>query len=243
MILGELTDGWVYSDTGHDHDHMHQNRRITRLMTRILKTFGVVVEGFPTLHHLRLAYLHVQLLADRYLELNMSHTNRVVNAAFEIVSLLQRKDAESVSPLTHHWAALTAMTLVECMERMGNRESIMALHDLQERISTGQLRSLESGQIEATAWDNAISTYITKKLEQRSAQGPDHDNGRGGLEHLADAAVSKSKSVQDGQAGDEAANPQAASVGVVIGDATEPYDWEEGIVGGYLIALQEKLRR
>ena len=240
MILGDLTNGWLYSEPGVD---TPQSRDITRMMRRTLNTFSLVVEAFPTLHHLRLAYLHVQLLADRYLERNISHASRIVKGAIEIASLLRRNDTEAVSPLTHHWAALAAITLVECVERMGHRESIVALHELLSCVSSGQLRSLESAQADATAWDKVISAFITKRIEQRGAQGPEHDTGRGGLEHLADAAVSKSKTAKDAKPGDDAGSADATSGDMASVKIAEPFDWEAGIAGGYLNVLKEGLAR
>lgn len=240
MIMGDLTNGWLYSEPGVD---TPQSRHITRLTRRTLNTFSLVVEAFPTLHHLRLAYLHVQLLADRYLERNISHTSKIVKGAVEIGSLLRRNDRESMSPLTHHWAALAVITLVECVERTGHRESIVALHELRSCVSSGQLRSLESAQADATVWDKVISAFITRRIEQRGPQGPDHDTGRGGLEHLADAAVSKSKTANDGKPGDDAGSADATSGDMASAKVAEPFDWEAGIAGGYLNALKEGLTR
>ena len=240
MILGDLTDGWLYSESGVD---TPQRRQITRMMRRTLNTFSLVIEAFPTLHHLRLAYLHVQLLADRYLERNISHASRIVKGAVEIASLLRRNNTEAVSPLTHHWAALAAITLVECVERIGHRESIVALHDLRSCVSSGQLRSLESAQADATAWDKIINAFISKRIEQRGSQGSDHDTGRGGLEHLADAAVSKSQTANDGKPSEDAGSADVTSGDMGSAKIAEPFDWEAGIAGGYLNALREGLTR
>lgn len=240
MVLGDLTNGWLYSDSVPD---TSQSCHITRMMRRTLNTFSLVIEAFPTLHHLRLAYLHVQLLADRYLERNISHASKIVKGAVEIVSLLRRNNTEAVSPLTHHWAALAAITLVECMEKLGHRESIVALHELRSCVSSGQLRSLASAQADATAWDKVISAFISKRVEQRGPQGSEHDTGRGGLEHLADAAVSKSQTANDGKPGDDAGNADATSGDMSNAKVAEPFDWEAGIAGGYLNALKEGLTR
>ena len=240
MILGDLTDGWLYSDSGVD---TSQSRQITRMMRRTLNTFSLVIEALPTLHHLRLAYLHVQLLVDRYLERNISHASRIVKGAVEIASLLRRNNTEAVSPLTHHWAALAAITLVESVERTGHRESIVALHELRSCVSSGQLRSLESAQTDATAWDKVISAFISKRIEQRGPQGSDHETSRGGLEHLADAAVSKSQTANDGKPSDDAGSADATSGDMGSAKVAEPFDWEAGIAGGYLNALKEGLSR
>ena len=240
MVLGDLTDGWLYSESGVD---TPQSRQITRMMRRTLNTFSLVIEALPTMHHLRLAYLHVQLLADRYLERNISHASRIVKGAVEIASLLRRNNTEAVSPLTHHWAALAAITLVESVERTGHRESIVALHELRNCVSSGQLRSLESAQADATAWDKVISAFISKRIEQRGPQGTDHETSRGGLEHLADAAVSKSQTANDGKPSDDAGNADATSGDMGSAKVAEPFDWEAGIAGGYLNAVKEGLSR
>ena len=143
---------------------------------------------FPTLPQLHLAYLHVQLLADIQLEDSFASAQNVIEGARTIVTLIGQSNPPSICPLTHHWVALAAITLAEHVEKSKDGESTTAvLRELRDKLSSTQIRHPFSQNGDAPAWDRVISAFLTTKL------GPENDNDRGGLEHLADAAVGKSK--------------------------------------------------
>lgn len=131
----------------------------------------------PEIH---LAYLYLQLLADRHSEGQLAKVNSIINGAFHIVTLLKDKKGVYSSVLIHHVIALTAVTLGEVADRQTNSGATAALHDLRAGLDTALFR-LGKGK---TPWDVAISSFISNKL--------DNDAGdRGGLGQLADAAVGK----------------------------------------------------
>ena len=147
-----------------------------------------VMTDFPTLSQLHLAYLHVQLLADIQLEDSFANAQNVIEGARTIVALIGQSNPPDICPLTHHWAALAAITLAEHVEQSKDGEpTTAALRELRDKLSSTQIRHPFSQNGDAPAWDRVISAFLTTKL------GPGNDNDRGGLEHLADAAVGKSK--------------------------------------------------
>lgn len=166
---------------------------------------------FGTLKHVHLAYLHVKLLSDRHLETNISNTKAIMSGAFKTISLLAT-DQNRASPLTHHFAALATITLAEVIDRdpqpIGD-----ALQLLQSNLENGQVQYPYGVANNRPAWSTAISAFISKKAG--SAIG-----GRGGLQHLADAAVG----VDGGHAGED------------VGKKLEgqPIDWTAMTIEGYL---------
>ena len=135
--------------------------------------------SFSILRHVHLAYLHVKLLSDRHLEIKANNTKEIMVNAFKIVGLLAT-DQNRASPLTHHFAALTAITLAEVKEHdpqsIGN-----ALKLLQSNLENGLVQYPYGVASSRPAWSAAISSFISIKSGSNSE--------RGGLQHLADAAV------------------------------------------------------
>ena len=99
--------------------------------------------------------------------------------AFKIVDLLAT-DQNRASPLTHHFAALTAITLAEVREHDPDPISD-ALKLLQSNLVNGNIQYPQGVASNRPAWSTAISTFISAKVETATE--------RGGLQHLADAAV------------------------------------------------------
>lgn len=95
-----------------------------------------------------------------------------------------------IRPLTHHFAGLAALTFAE---NMGNDQSVATLQKLRAILDSGYAREdIESSKSRPhkTIWNAPISSFITKKLGDRAPQAVDDaGSSRGGLQHLADAAV------------------------------------------------------
>ena len=121
----------------------------------------------------------MKLLSDRHLGIYVDHTKEIMINAFKIVSLLAT-DQNRASPLTHHFAALTAITLAEVKD--GDPQPISdALKLLQSNLENGLVQYPYGIANNRSAWSTAISSFISTK------SGSNTD--RGGLQHLADAAV------------------------------------------------------
>ena len=206
-VLGHLTEGMLYYSPDPNSPYPSSSRPLlTATLKEELDTFHdsarTAFQSSPNLH---LAYLHVKLLADRHLETYTSNASNILNGVFQIVASLRQ--SQGICPLTHHWAGLAALTLTDFLD---DSNAGRALHDLRDGLQSGQIRQL-SGSL---PWDASIASFIVKKT------GSD----RGGLEHLADAAVGKSKS-DEGQEGDGPFSK--AAVGA-------PVDWTVLTMKGYL---------
>ena len=163
-----------------------------------LERFHEGVElSFPTQRHIQLAYLHAKLLADRTLQTYGSKTSAIISGAFKIIKLLPN-DQNHASPLTHHFAALAAITLGEILERdpspIGN-----ALRDLQNGLNNGSVQYPLGISGNRPAWSNAIAKFINSRLDPQNLQTGSNGVQRGGLQHLADAAVGGDDGNQDGE--------------------------------------------
>lgn len=144
--------------------------------------------AFPALRHVHLAYLHAKLLADRQLEVKSSNTKIIMASAFAIINLLPTEQ-NLASPLTHHFAALAAITLAEVLERdptpIGN-----ALKELENALNTGTIQYPYGVSGNRPAWSVAISKFISNRLElQNQKLSGAGAAQRDGLQDLADAAV------------------------------------------------------
>lgn len=178
-----------------------------------------VQSRLPAMPHLHLAYLHLKLLADRHLGLYSPNATRIPGmyrpqptpikrGAQEIVKLLQQNPV--ACPLTHHWAALAAITLAEFPLDM---DTVRPKLDLREALQTGQLRKTKG---KVPLWDTVIAGYITKKL--------DHLENRGALGQLADAAV-----------GNNPANNENVGDDTAVEDYVGPkVEWSVATIEGYL---------
>lgn len=138
-----------------------------------------VYQQYVKMPEIHLAYLYLQLLADRHMEGHNSNANSIISGAFHIVTLLKQKKGIYSSVLVHHITALAAITLGEAADRQTNPSASAALQDLRGGLDTALFRSGKG----KTSWDAAISAFISRKL----------NDDQGGLEQLADAAVGKAK--------------------------------------------------
>ena len=152
----------------------HSRSLLNQVIKTEVRSKRRLMKEFPAFSQLHLAYLHLQLLAD--IQLEVYDTNNILERARTIATLITQGNPPVVCPLTHHWTALAAVSLMEHLVKSDNdNETIAVSRKLLDRLSSRQ-------------WDRAIAARLEKHRP-----GPEHDNDRGGLEHLANAAVGKSK--------------------------------------------------
>lgn len=123
----------------------------------------------PVLH---LSYWHCRLLA--FLFMPSSLITDVTWAVRESVRLLT-SHAQMISPLNHHFTALTTLCLLEMAKVDKSREEAIQL-----------LNNLVDANISPSAWDETIRTKIRHILQPANAQATASQS----LRHLADLATS-----------------------------------------------------
>lgn len=149
-----------------------------------------MTQHFKKMPSVYMAFLHVQHFSDRILYTHEPKVDAMIPDALQIVSVLKTKKGFHYSPLIHHITALAAITLAETTDPQELPKTTAALQDLRSGLDAASFRYSNA----KTAWDSAISSFITKKLESGpQLSNTDAASDRGGLEHLADAAVGKSK--------------------------------------------------
>ncbi|KAJ4393655.1 Glucose-responsive transcription factor [Gnomoniopsis smithogilvyi] len=126
----------------------------------------------PVLH---LSYWHCRLLA--FLFMPSSLITDVTWAVRESVRLLT-SHPQMVSPLNHHFTALTALCLIEMTKVEKSREE-----------ATQLLSNLVDANIAPSAWDEAISARIREAI-QPSTSTAAQTTASQSLQHLADLATS-----------------------------------------------------
>lgn len=174
---------------------------------------------FVTLPLVHLAYLFAKLLMQRNLSSNPAE---IIPLASSILSLLCT-DQNPKTPLVHHFAGLVAVALVEVLQTTPtNENALRGLHDLR--------LWLEKGQSGSAKWDAIIINFITTKAPGSQPHPPTNGTpiDRGGLQHLADAAVCKSENALGERNVEDA--PRAM-------DAESAADWTITPVKGYLRIL------
>lgn len=144
--------------------------------------------------HVYLAFAHLKLLTLRLPGFPNSIATERLDLAHTIVDQLGSA-TDGVRPLTHHFAGLAAITL---SEDLSNDQSVAALQKLRAILDSGYVRDdIESSKSRPhkTIWNAPISSFITKKLGDGVPHSVDDvGNARGGLQHLADAAVGNGSS-------------------------------------------------
>jgi len=208
----------------------------------------------PNLVHL--CYWHVRLLV---LRLTPATTpEELLIPATRMASILNSSHT-MITPLNHHFAALSAMTLCELYDLEETRGRAEAgIRDLVEAL--GSHRGLMSKE-NSTGWDGAITELVTGKFKQvggavsglasSGQQNGEHSgeyltgSGAGlvGLQHLADAATAGKRSVatapQNGsdERGYGRVAAQHGMPGRLAGSTTAAYNPEAVVRFGYLAAL------
>lgn len=191
-----------------------------RLLNSALDRFRESVEpmfaSWPLVH---LSFLQAKLMMKRHPSCS---PEEIFTLALNIVFVLCAEQ-NSKTPLIHHFAGLAAVALVEGLQIAKTNDA--ALRGLQD------LRFwLEKSQSGNANWEAIIANYIASKVP--ASQQPPPSNGtpidRGGLQHLADAAVGETEAANGDRAADEA--PRAAETEVTG-------DWTTVPVKGYMRIL------
>lgn len=137
-----------------------------------------------SLNLVHLSYHHCHLLIKR---LNpTTEPTEMVGHAVKVATVLNSR-MTPVTPLNHHFGALSAMTLCELCDVTKTRaEALRGLEQMVECLGEG--RGL-AGRQESEGWDGAIRELVVqKKARLQRATGTGHDP----LQSLADAAVNDS---------------------------------------------------
>ena len=146
----------------------------------------------PRLPLVHLAYLHIKLLSEKATETAYSNDQPAIDAAIHTINILHPNVlSQSTSPLEYHFAGLSATALALAID--ANPITIIeSLSRLRQFCDNGRL---------PPAWSSPICSYITTQLEAQqnraAAVGAAGTNDRGGLQHLADAAVGAENGKKD----------------------------------------------
>ena len=162
----------LYLDSASNRPHPRELLLDTILNGEIDRLGESLYHIFPQIPHVSLAFAHLRLLSLRLPGFPDSIASERLDLADSIADQLR----SSSPPLNHHFAGLSAITFAE---NMVDDQSVASLRRLQAGLDTSK-----------TLWNAAISSFINKKLGD-GASGSANDTGssRGGLQHLADAAV------------------------------------------------------
>ena len=191
-MLGHVSQAILYQDPKRNRTHPREllldtllKGEIERLGESLYHTFRQSPHNFLAFSHLTLLSLRLPGFPDDSIagdRLHLAHT---------IVDQLSSTPGV-VSPLTHHFAGLAAITLAE---NMSDDYSGSALQKLRVMYAGYVEEDVESSKPRPhmTPWNAALSTFISKKLGENAAETSNESGpSRGGLQHLADAAVGNS---------------------------------------------------
>ncbi|MCJ1469550.1 Glucose-responsive transcription factor [Pseudocyphellaria aurata] len=188
LTLGHITIGLRYHS-----EHPFVDARSGEILFQALggeleRVRESVEPLFASVPFLHLSYLHVKLILNRHALAHHVKFDGVEGVALQIVAILCT-DQCLVTPLTHHFASLSAATLVEIEPAAKTGETVRGLQDLRYWLEKGAAASApESGRAH---WNTSIARYIAANLAQVQQPPP----GNGTLQHLADAAVGKAETM------------------------------------------------
>lgn len=209
LTFGHITDALLYHSVRTFVDRSSGEILFQALGGELERVRESVEPLFASVPFLHLSFLHVKLVLNRHALAHHFETDGVVGVALEIVAILC-SDQCSVTPLTHHFASLSAAALVEIEPAAETSEIVRGLQDLRYWLEKVPVNSApESGRAH---WNTSIAQYIAVNLAR--IQQPLPNNGtptdRGGLQHLADAAIGKAETMsgekEEGAKGSEGAN-------------------------------------
>lgn len=122
------------------------------------------------------------------------------------------------SPLNHHFAALSALTLVELCEFEETRPAAeRGIEDVVQALSPKRgLMSREDG----TGWDSAIRELVTRKKTRATTPEPVRAIKQLALQQLADAAIGDNRRVPESP-GTNAASGGTGVEGMTAGAANK----------------------
>lgn len=214
LTLGHISDALVYHS-----ERTFVDRSSAAMLFRVLdgeleRVRESVENLFASVPFLHVSFLHIKLLLNRHALAHHFESDGVAGIALEVVALLCN-DHCPVSPLTHHFASLAAAALVEnAPTSEANDIFVRGLQDLRywlEKDSNPMSSAAESGR---ASWKTSIAQYIAVNLPRIQQRLPSNGTpiDRGGLQHLADAAVGKAetmggeKATEDGAKGSDGGN-------------------------------------
>lgn len=188
-MLGHVSHAILYQDPERNRTHPRELLLDTVLKGEIDRLGESLYHTFRQTPHIYLAFSHLTLLSLRLPGFLDSIASERLDLAHSIADQLS-SSMGIVRPLTHHFAGLAAITLAE---HISSDKSEASLQKLRAILDTGYVQEdIEStkSRPHKTLWNAPISSFITKKLGD-SAPQTTNDPGslRGGLQHLADAAV------------------------------------------------------
>lgn len=142
----------------------------------------------PNLVHL--AYWHVRLLILRLTASSTPH--ELLAPATRMASILNSAHT-TITPLNHHFAALSALTLVQLCEFDETRSTAeRGIEDIVQALGTR--RGLMSRE-DSTGWDSAIRDLVMRRTGQVDSLTGERLMGSlsaiAGLQHLADVASNR----------------------------------------------------
>ncbi len=188
-MLGHVSNAFLYQDPDRNRTHPRELLLDTVLKGEIDRLGEGLYHTFQQTPHVYLAFAHLTLLSLRLPGFPNSIASERLDLAHSIADQLS-SSMDVVRPLTHHFAGLAAITLAE---NMADDQSGTTLQKLRNVLDSGYVQEdIESSNSKPykTLWNAPISSFITKKLGDSASQtANDPDSSRGGLQHLADAAV------------------------------------------------------
>lgn len=147
---------------------------------------------FTSSPFLYMAYLHVKLLAELYLSADQgTNSSEITSTAFKLTTQLCSTSGP-ISPLAYHFVALTVTAL---LDGVATKDSHIkhAIDDLWTALENGRILPRYSAAQNKPGWAVVIQDAIAKKLASITTEATAID--RGGLQHLADAAVGESENM------------------------------------------------
>lgn len=187
-----------------------------------LERFREEVEPmFASLPHVHLAFLHVKHFLKRGLSHHFYESDGLVHVALEVVDIVTG-DQLPMSPLTHHFASLAAVTLVESTQETLKSSTpppgtvLGCLHHLRQWLEKDNNPLAVTPESGKQGWNTVIAHFIATNVSKGNSQAGGSNNNssgtsidRGGLQHLAEAAVGSVESM-NGEKGPEEGKQVAA---------------------------------
>lgn len=207
LTLGHISEALVHHSEGPFVDRPSVVILFRSLRGELERVRESVESLFTSVPFLHLSFLHIKLLLNRHALAHQFENDGVAVFALQIVAILC-KDQCPISPLTHHFASLSAAALVENAPTSETNDTIVrGLQDLRywlEKDSNPVSSAPESGR---ASWKTSIAQYIAVNLPRIQQRLPSNGTpiDRGGLQHLADAAVGKAETMGGEKATEEGA--------------------------------------
>ena len=188
-MLGHVSHAILYQDPQRNRTHPRELLLDTLLKGEVDRLGESLYPYFRREPHVFLAFAHLKLLSLRLPGFPDSVASERLDLAHSIADHLATSIG-SVQPLNHHFAGLAAIIAAE---NNSNEQSAAILQKLRAVLEAGySQQDIESSKTRPykSLWNALISSFISRKLGDGNAQGAnDGGSSRGGLQHLADAAV------------------------------------------------------